>query len=243
MDSKGYVYVVTSRSFPPDWVKIGFTQKPSVKERIKDLNCTSLPYPFEERAFLRCPDAPLAEAAAHGIMDAIAPDARLNPKREFFRIAPDSAAEMLRMLSTVIPGSAFTDHSQELEETAASAGTLSSVSLSLCAGGTSALGRIREDGSFLVLMGSKVAPMKESFAKHNPGYHQRRLELESEGAISDGEFGRDVAFPSASAAASVAYGGSLNGLAVWKSGGKTLGEILAEAQGENAEPQPPVTSS
>ena len=49
---QGYVYILTNPSFMNDWVKIGKTSK-SVEQRVKDLDGTAVPLPFQIYATLK----------------------------------------------------------------------------------------------------------------------------------------------------------------------------------------------
>ena len=48
---QGYIYIFTNPSFREDWVKIGKTK--NVSERLRSLDNTSVPLPFEKYATLK----------------------------------------------------------------------------------------------------------------------------------------------------------------------------------------------
>ena len=50
--TKGYVYILTNRSFRDDWVKIGKSSRP-VDIRSKELDNTAVPLPFDVYATMQ----------------------------------------------------------------------------------------------------------------------------------------------------------------------------------------------
>lgn len=52
MEKQGYVYILTNPSFKEDWVKIGKSAV-SVEQRVKQLDGTAVPLPFEIYATLK----------------------------------------------------------------------------------------------------------------------------------------------------------------------------------------------
>ena len=77
------VYVLTNQAMP-GLVKIGKT-KTSVEQRMKDLDSTGIPLPFECFSAWSVDDATTAEKAMHVAFG----DHRIRDRREFFRISPD----------------------------------------------------------------------------------------------------------------------------------------------------------
>ncbi|MEN0653922.1 MULTISPECIES: GIY-YIG nuclease family protein [Hyphobacterium] len=97
--------------------------------------------------------------------------------------------------------------------------------------GYSARMKLAADGEFLVLKGS-VARATEN-ASLSAGVKATRNLLIERGILTEDQgglsFATDQAFPSATAAASVVYGGSINGRAVWKTAaGTNYGDWEAE---------------
>jgi hypothetical protein len=86
------VYVLTNPTMP-GLVKIGFTTSDPAK-RIAELYATGVPLPFEVAFACKVPNPSEVEKALH---QAFAPD-RINPKREFFKIAPEQAIAILKLL-------------------------------------------------------------------------------------------------------------------------------------------------
>lgn len=87
------VYVVTNPAMP-GLVKIGYTSQADAKNRIAQLYGTGVPVPFDLEYAARVDNAENVEEALH---TAFAPY-RINPKREFFRIEPEQAIAILRLL-------------------------------------------------------------------------------------------------------------------------------------------------
>ena len=87
------VYVVSNPAMP-GLVKIGYTSQADAKDRIAQLYGTGVPVPFNIEYAARVDNADKVEDALH---TAFAPY-RINPKREFFRIEPEQAIAILRIL-------------------------------------------------------------------------------------------------------------------------------------------------
>ncbi len=86
------VYVLTNEAME-GYVKIGRTST-SLEQRIRELNSsTSVPLPFT--AFYACTvqDSTFVERQLHDAFD----DSRVNPRREFFRIAPERVVAALKL--------------------------------------------------------------------------------------------------------------------------------------------------
>lgn len=86
------VYILTNEAMA-GYVKVGRTST-SLEQRIRELNSsTSVPLPFT--AFYACTvnDAGFVERQLHDAFD----DARINPRREFFRIAPERVVAALKL--------------------------------------------------------------------------------------------------------------------------------------------------
>jgi len=87
------VYILINEAMP-GYVKIGKTTS-SVKQRILELSRSSaVPLPFECYYAARVIDAKKVEEAFH---DAFG-DHRINPRREFFTIAPERVVAILKLL-------------------------------------------------------------------------------------------------------------------------------------------------
>jgi len=89
----GIVYVLTNPAMP-DLVKIGQTTN-EITNRLNELNTTGVPFPFDCLFAGEVDDCKLVENSLHKAFHPY----RVNPKREFFRISPDQAIVILRLLS------------------------------------------------------------------------------------------------------------------------------------------------
>ena len=87
------VYLLTNPAMP-GLVKIGHTMQAQARTRLDQLYSTGVPVPFELVFACRVPNSAEVERALH---TAFAPQ-RVNPKREFFRIEPDQAIAILKLL-------------------------------------------------------------------------------------------------------------------------------------------------
>src|SRR5690606_23349345 len=96
--SIGFVYVLSNDAMP-GIVKIGRTSRLS-EDRAKDLFHTGVPYPFDV-VFRVVTSNPLGlEKEVHKQFK----DKRVNPKREFFRITPEEAAQTILRLRQKVDG-------------------------------------------------------------------------------------------------------------------------------------------
>jgi len=97
--AEGIVYILTNEAMP-GYVKIGKTMT-SVTQRIRELDNTSLPYPFECFYAARVANMDRVERLVH---DAFA-DNRVSRRREFFTIDPErvKSAIQLAELEDVTP--------------------------------------------------------------------------------------------------------------------------------------------
>lgn len=89
------VYVVSNPAMP-GIVKIGRTNSADATARIDQLYTTGVPVPFKLEFACKVENPDEVERALH---IAFAPH-RVNPKREFFRISPEQAIAILRLLHT-----------------------------------------------------------------------------------------------------------------------------------------------
>lgn len=87
------VYVLTNPAMP-DIVKIGKTTQSDIAIRMSQLYSTGVPLPFECVYAVEVEDCSKVEIALH---IAFGPY-RINPKREFFRIDPEQAIAVLKLL-------------------------------------------------------------------------------------------------------------------------------------------------
>jgi hypothetical protein len=94
------VYILTNASMP-GLVKIGITSG-DIAERIKQLDGTAVPLPFECFYAAEVLDAAKIERAIHEAFD----DHRIRKSREFFKISPDKPRAIIDLLciKNVTPG-------------------------------------------------------------------------------------------------------------------------------------------
>lgn len=88
----GYVYILTNPSFREDWVKIGKTK--DIEKRLKSLNTTALPLPFNIYATMLTSKYEEVEKIVHKQIDRLT-DLRINQSREFFNVHPAQALDIL----------------------------------------------------------------------------------------------------------------------------------------------------
>ena len=86
-----YIYVLTNESMP-DLVKIGHTNR-DIEQRIKELDNTSTPLPFQCFYAAEVRDAKIVETKLHRIFS----DKRIRTNREFFRIDPNQVKEAIQL--------------------------------------------------------------------------------------------------------------------------------------------------
>ncbi len=96
----GTIYILTNQAMP-GLVKIGQTQG-SVEDRMRQLDTTGIPLPFECFYAVEVPDPAKAERAIHDAFD----DHRVRKNREYFRISPDRPKAILQLVQirNVTPG-------------------------------------------------------------------------------------------------------------------------------------------
>ncbi len=95
MTNLNIVYVLTNSAMP-GLVKIGNTTQDDANSRIVQLYTTGVPVPFELEYACKVQNAEEVERALHV---AFSPQ-RINPKREFFKIDPEQAIAILKLLHT-----------------------------------------------------------------------------------------------------------------------------------------------
>lgn len=86
--SKGFIYILTNKSFKDNWVKIGYAE--NVEQRVKQLNGTNLPFQYEIYATYEV-NSKLSDKAIHKIIEELNPKLKLTPNREFFDVSPEKA--------------------------------------------------------------------------------------------------------------------------------------------------------
>jgi len=97
---KGYVYILTNKSFRDDWVKIGKSSRP-VDVRSKELDNTAVPLPFDVYATMQTEKYGEIEKIIHKQIDRLT-DLRIRQNREFFNVHPSQALDILLDLAVAI---------------------------------------------------------------------------------------------------------------------------------------------
>ena len=98
--TKGYVYILTNKSFRDDWVKIGKSSRP-VDVRSKELDNTAVPLPFDVYATMQTEKYAEIEKIIHKQIDRLT-DLRIRQNREFFNVHPAQALDILLDLAVAI---------------------------------------------------------------------------------------------------------------------------------------------
>lgn len=96
---QGYVYILTNPSFKEDWVKIGKTK--NMEERLKTLDNTSMPLPFEVFATMKTSKYNEAEKLVHNYIERFT-NLRIRDKREFFNVKPEDALAIFKDVALVL---------------------------------------------------------------------------------------------------------------------------------------------
>ena len=95
----GYIYIMTNPAYD-GYVKIGSTNK-SVEQRRAELsNPPGVMFPFEIYAFYETPNT-LEDKTLHRIIDRLNPELRVNKRREFYKMAPKAAYELLEGIAEI----------------------------------------------------------------------------------------------------------------------------------------------
>lgn len=108
--AEGIIYVLINEAMP-SYTKIGKTAT-SVEQRMRELDSTSVPLPFECFFAARVADMDFVETKLHDAFD----DHRVRPRREFFSVAPErvKSALMLAALEDVTPRDDIVEDADDL---------------------------------------------------------------------------------------------------------------------------------
>ena len=106
------VYVLTNAAMP-GLIKIGITRAGEVGDRIKQLDTTSMPLPFECFYAAEVSDAGKVEKAIHKAFG----DHRVRMNREFFKLSPDRPKAIIELLclKNVTPGAELFTEPDDME--------------------------------------------------------------------------------------------------------------------------------
>jgi len=97
---KGYVYILINPSFREEYVKIGRSNRP-VEVRLKELDNTAVPLPYEIFAVLETEKFIEAEKHIHKQIDKLT-NWRIRKNREFFKISPKMAASIFEDIADLL---------------------------------------------------------------------------------------------------------------------------------------------
>lgn len=100
MKEKGYVYILINPAFRENWVKIGYTSRP-VEERVKDLDGTAVPLPFDIYATMCTEKYKEAEILIHHSLERFK-NLRIRKNREFFNVEPEQALEIFKDVASLL---------------------------------------------------------------------------------------------------------------------------------------------
>ena len=112
MAEQNIVYVLTNSAMT-GLVKIGITTD-DVEKRIKELYTSGVPFPFNVAYAAKVNDAKKVEKALHQAFD----DMRPNKNREFFKIKPEQAVVIIKLLEIedITPG-VQREYADDIEQT------------------------------------------------------------------------------------------------------------------------------
>lgn len=105
----GWLYVISSPSLP-GLVKLGCTRRLNPALRVRELSSSSLPEPYHAHCFVFSDDCFELENNIHKYFD----KERVNPDREFFKIEPKEAIDVLKEIFNVDVH--FVDDDEEMED-------------------------------------------------------------------------------------------------------------------------------
>ena len=112
MKNNGYVYIFTNPSMP-DHIKIGYTT--DIKRRLNDLDTTGIPMPFEPYFTVKTAKYRTLERVIHRELDKLT-DTRARTNREFFKIDPELARDLLLNISKLIDDAEIDDYGNIAKE-------------------------------------------------------------------------------------------------------------------------------
>jgi hypothetical protein len=92
----GHVYVISNiGTFGPDVFKVGMTRRLEPQERVDELGCAAVPFPFDVHMMIHCDNAPSLENALHRALHRCRIN-RANPRKEFFRATLEDICKIVR---------------------------------------------------------------------------------------------------------------------------------------------------
>lgn len=110
LDNREIIYILINEAMP-GYVKIGRTSE-NLEQRIRDLSAsTSIPIPFTCFYAVTVKNAKFVEHQLHDAFD----NNRINPRREFFQIAPERVVSALKLaeMENITPKKDFVDNKED----------------------------------------------------------------------------------------------------------------------------------
>lgn len=98
-NKKGYIYILTNKSFKDNCIKIGYST--NVEKRVKELSGSGLPYDYEIYCTYEIPASQSADKSLHKLIHMLNPNLRITPNREFFDISPEAASKMFQAIAAM----------------------------------------------------------------------------------------------------------------------------------------------
>ena len=111
----GYVYILTNPSFREDWVKIGKSSRP-VNVRIKELDNTAVPLPFEIFATMKTAKYNEAEKLVHRYIERFT-NLRIRNNREFFNVKPEEALIVFEDVAMLLDDAEIKEYKRTIKKT------------------------------------------------------------------------------------------------------------------------------
>jgi len=91
----GHVYIISNiGSFGEGVFKIGMTRRLEPRDRIRELSCASVPFPFDVHMMISSDNAPVLENSLHKEMHKLRIN-KANPRKEFFKTDIDAIRQVV----------------------------------------------------------------------------------------------------------------------------------------------------
>lgn len=189
------VYVLINEAMP-GYVKIGLTNG-SLEERIRSLDTTSVPLPFECFYAAKVSDCRKVEKLLHDTFL----DHRVRSNREFFEISPERVVSAIKLaeIENVTPGRDFVESEEDQK----------------------ALNQARSKRAMFNFEMVNIPIGSEIVFVNDENIKARVIALSGQKTI---EFNGDITSPSAAAKQVLGYGSNVAGTMYWMYEGETLDE-------------------
>ncbi len=95
MTKSGHVYIISNiGSFGEGVFKIGMTRRLEPRDRVRELSCASVPFPFDVHMMISSDNAPALENSLHKAMHKTRVN-KANPRKEFFKTDIDAICQVV----------------------------------------------------------------------------------------------------------------------------------------------------